>query len=149
MRFLLFVLLALGTALPAAAQLADSLCTYDACALRYEPQFFGVDLVRGTEGIPVDSGLSSAVSGSPQALEYARTYERTRTPALLALFAGTALLAVATPPPGDELIPLSDGVRFGLALGGVGLGAFGLHLTYRSSRAQSRAVWFYNQSLVR
>ena len=149
MRFLLIVLLALATALPAAAQLADSLCTYDTCALRYEPQFFGVGLVRGIDGIRVDSGLSKAVSASPRALDYAQTYERTRTPALLTLLGAVILVSVAGSPSEDGPIDLPDGVRLGMTAGAIGLGVVGVSLSFRSQRAQSRAIWYYNQSLVR
>jgi hypothetical protein len=149
MRFLLLLCLVLGAAYQASSQPADSLCTYDACALRYEPQFFGRGLVRGTEGIPVNAGLSGAVATSPRALEYARVYERTRTPAILTLLGSSLLLAVATPPPGDEFIPLSDGARLGLLAGGIGLGVVSIHFTLRGERARSRAVWWYNQSLPR
>jgi hypothetical protein len=149
MRSVLLLLLVLVTVLPASAQLADSLCTYDACALRYEPRLFGRDLVRGAGGVPVDARLSDAVAMSPRALEFAREYERTRTPALLTLLGSSLLLAFATPPPGDELIPLSDGARLGLLAGGTGLGIVGLRLSLRSQRARSRAIWHYNRSLAR
>lgn len=149
MRFLLVVLLSLATALPATAQLADSLCTYDACALRYEPQFFGAGLVRGTEGVPVDSDLSTAVATSPLALDYARTYERTRTPAFLATLGSVILVAVAATPSDEGLIDFPDGVRLGMTAAGLGLGIVGIRLSFRSQRARSRAVWYYNQSLVR
>ena len=149
MRFLLFVLLLSCAALPATAQHADSLCAYEACALRYEPSLFGVRLVRGTEGAPAASGLSAAVATSPRALEYARTYERTRTPAFLATLGSALLLAVAAPPSEDGLIQLGDGARLGLIAGSLGLGVVGIHLTTRSQRARSRAVWHYNHSLPR
>ena len=148
MRFLLVVLLALGIAIPTEAQLADSLCTYDTCALRYEPQFFGAGLVRGIEGVPVDSGLSSAVAASPRALDYARTYERTRTPAFLAILGSAILAGVAATPP-ENGIDLPDGVRLGMTAGAIGLSIVGIRLTNRSQRARSRAVWHYNQSLAR
>jgi len=148
MRLLLVVLLALATALPAAAQLADSLCTYDTCALRYEPQFFGVGLVRGIDGIPVDLGLSEAVAASPRALDYARTYERTRTPAFLTILGSAILAGVAATPP-ENGIDLPDGVRLGMTAGAIGLSIVGIRLTNRSQRARSRAIWYYNQSLVR
>jgi hypothetical protein len=149
MRFLLLLFLAFGAAYQATAQPADLLCTYDACALRYEPQFFGRDLVRGAEGIPVNAGLSEAVAMSPRAREFAREYERTRTPALLTTLGSLVLVSVAGITREADLFDFDDGAYFALTAGGVGLGIFGIHLTLRSERARSRAVWWYNQSLPR
>lgn len=149
MRSVLLLLLALATALPASAQLTDSLCSYDTCALRYELGFLGTKLVRGTEGIPVNSGLREAVAASPRALEYARSHEQTRTPAFLTTLGAAVLAGIAATPPKDGLIDFPDGVRLGMTAAGLGLAIVGIRLSGQSQRARSRAIWWYNQSLVR
>ncbi len=159
MRGLWVWLLVLCGALPASAQrapAADSLCTYDACALRIEPAFLGgLRIVRGAEGERVGrlglfgSDLSEAVASSERAREYALEYERSRTAATLVTLGGVALYALAvigaeSGPPSD-----SNALWIGALAGGVGLTFYGTHLNLGSERARSRAVWWYNRDLPR
>ena len=147
---------ALAAASPVFAQQgADSLCTYDACALRVESAFLGTRLVRGTEGVPVaslglfGSDLSEVVGSSERALEHARVYDRTRTPAVLTALGAGLLLAFGSAATNGEAFEVSDGVALGALLGGIGLGVVSIRLSVQSGRAFSRALWWYNRDLPR
>lgn len=154
LRVLLLVS-ALTAASPAFAQgePADSLCTYDTCALRVESGLFSTRLVRGVEGVPVSglglfrSSLSEVVGGSERALEHARVYDRTRTPAALTALGAGLLLGLGLATAQDDQV--SDGVSLGMTLGGLGLTVVSIQLGTRSQRAFSRALWWYNRDLPR
>lgn len=141
-------------AVPAAAQpvAAPGACTYDTCALRVEPGFFGRQIVRGADGEPagrlglLGSDLGDAVRSSERALEQARIYEGTRLPAVLAaLGTGALILAASVARVGGDNEELATGALVGAA----GLSALGVNLQLRSERALSRAVWEYNRDLPR
>ncbi len=146
---------ALATVPPAFAQEvpADSLCTYDTCALRVESAFLGTRLVRGIEGVPVagvglfGSNLSEVVGSSERALEHARIYDRTRTPAVLTALGAGLLLGFGAATAQDDQV--SDGVSLGMTLGGLGLTVVSIRLGSQSQRAFSRALWWYNRDLPR
>lgn len=154
LRILLLVF-ALVVVSPAFAQEgpADSLCTYDTCALRVESGFLGTRLVRGAEGAPVSglglfgSNLSEVVGSSGRALEHARVYDRTRTPAALTALGAGLLLGFGLATAQDDQV--SDGVSLGLTLGGIGLTVVSIRLGSQSQRAFSRALWWYNRGLPR
>lgn len=156
MRRVFLLAFALAAVSPVLAQqVPDSLCTYDACALRVEPAFLGARLVRGTEGIPVaglglfSSNLSEVVAPSERALEHARIYDRTRTPAALTALGAGLLLAFGSAATNGDAFEVSDGVALGALLGGVGLGVVSIRLSLRSRQAFSRALWWYNRDLPR
>lgn len=154
LRVLLLVF-ALTAASPAFAQdePADSLCTYDTCALRVESGFLSTRIVRGVEGVPVSglglfgTSLSEVVGSSERALEHARIYDRTRTPAALTALGAGLLLGFGAAMAQDEQV--SDGVGLGMTIGGLGLAVVSIQLGNRSQRAFSRALWWYNRDLPR
>lgn len=141
---LIFALVAVS---PAFAQEtpADSFRTYDTCALRVESSFLSTRIVRGTEGVPVSglglfgSNLSEVVGSSERALEHARIYDRTRTPAVLMALGAGLLLGLGAATAQDDAV--SDGVSLGMTLGGIGLTVVSIQLSTRSQRAFSRALW--------
>ena len=121
---------------------------YEACALRLEPGAFGVRLVRGAGSETVSAGflgpnLSGAVESSPDALRYARTYERLRTPGFLSILGAGVLLGVG------QATGASDEVQLASVVGGLGLTVLGTSLVIRSQRALSRSIWEYNGELSR
>lgn len=154
LRVLLLVF-ALTVVSPAFAQqvTTDSLCTYDTCALRVESGFFSTQIVCGAEGTPVSrfglfgSDLSEVVGSSERALEYARIYDRTRTPAALTALGAGLLLGFGAAAAQDNQV--SDGVGLGMTIGGLGLAVVSFQLGTRSQRAFSRALWWYNRDLPR
>lgn len=132
-----------------AQEAAPTDCTYQTCALRFEPGLFGPRLVRGVEGVPVGRpglfgpDLTRAVGTSPEALSYARAYERARTPAIVTATAAGLLFG------GMLTGRFSDEVQAGAAVGGLTLLVVRYPFSIRAQRALSRAVWTYNGSLDR
>lgn len=148
-----FLLVAASARAQDPGAVADSACTYERCALRLEPGVLAPRLVRG----PIDaaevvghvgvfgSDLSEAVAPSPEALVYAREYERYRTRSLAASLAFTAAYVVLFMP--DDRV--SDTVRAGAGVVGIGASIYGIVLVPKAGRSLARAVWEYNRSLVR
>ncbi|MEM0963047.1 MAG: hypothetical protein AAGK21_11000 [Bacteroidota bacterium] len=141
--------ISLAMALPVTAQPDADACPYEACAVRVDESFLGVRLVAGEdETIVARSGLfgivdlTEVVAVSPDALPYARTYERSRLQSALAGLAGAALVGVWLSGTG------SDAFQTGALVGGIGLATVGLTLDLRSRRSFSRAVWEYNRSVT-
>lgn len=149
----LLVLLLLA-APPLRAQAPDTTaCTYNTCALRVEPSFWGAGIVRGVEGervarigfLGTRPRLSQVVAGSEPAVEQARIYERQVPRGTLLLLAGTALLLV----PDLTESRLSDEAQIVSTFGGVGLTLWGSATLADAQRALSRALWWYNGQLPR
>ena len=151
----LFLALAFLSAAAAAqdAPVADASsedCTYEICALRVEPGFFGVHIVQGRDGLRVSTSgflgpnIADVVASSPEALAHAERAESARTGSVFAALGASVLLAVAATP--EEI---SDGVRLGTLIGGFGLAFYGTSLTLKSQREMSRAIWEYNAQIPR
>jgi hypothetical protein len=127
-------------------------CTYETCALRVEPSFFGAaKLLRGHAGEQVGSigpfggGLDTLLAGPDSAAVYGRRYATNiRWASTLGLI-GTAV-AVAAIVHSDNFTN-SDGTTTALGLTSVGFAIASIPFTLRASRSLSRAIWFYNAAL--
>ena len=140
------------SAAPLAAQ--DAPCTYDACALRIEPDAtgLGIRIARGAEGAPVGriaafrSDLSGLVEGSAPAVRLAERAERSRVRSFASVVGAGVLLSLIT-----DGAPLdgSRDVRTGVAAASGGALLYALLEMTRASRLSSEAVWEYNRGLDR
>jgi len=132
---------------------AEVSCAYVDCALRLEPTTFGRRLVRGASGQVVggfgffhSSAIDSLLAGPDSAAANARRYKSEQHTGDLYFFAGlTAILGSAAYYSSHQ-----DGVGFELA--GVTAGwilSIPANRHYRRSELHlSRAVWWYNATLV-
>ena len=132
---------------------AAPVCTYDTCALRIEPGFFGRSIVRGpveaSESIGrvglFGSDLSSIVEPVPRAFDHARSADRSRRLGLVALAGAVAASIYAAPSEDrsqdDSRVIVGSLVSLGLP---VTAGVLGV----RAERPQARAVWEYNRSMA-
>ena len=132
------------------ADATSETCTYEICALRVEPGFFGVRIVQGRDGLTVSKSgflgpnIAEVVASSPEALVHAERAERARTGSFFAILGATVLLSIAVTPE-----DISDEARVGTLLGGLGLSVYGSALTLTSGREMSRAIWEYNAQIPR
>lgn len=130
-------------------------CTYETCALRVEPRFWGPHrLLRGREGVEVGKlggfggGVDTLLAGPDSAATYARRYvHAARTANGLSLLSAVAFVVVATRTDWfrDDA---SDGeVAIGVA--GTALALVSIPFRLRAEQSLSRSVWFYNAALAR
>jgi hypothetical protein len=129
----------------------DSACTWDRCALRVQHRLFGGPrLVRGINGVKVAGlgwfppALPFLAQGSDSAAVHYSAFRARHTSgtvlllvALGAFFAGSAIAA-----DGD------DGTGAAVIIGGFTVGLVGAAVTASGQNELSRAVWWYNRSLV-
>src|SRR5262245_9907583 len=126
-------------------------CTYETCALRLDPGFFGTRLVRGMPGerVPLGAWSQHAVplfSQSDSAASHAARYVRaTRQEAGLGLL---ATMFVTTAFVRSRMGHNDDGNAI-LALTGSGLILITLPVEIRAQKHLSRAIWWYNSTLRR
>ena len=133
-------------------------CSYDACALRVEPRFLGLALVRGTAGESVarlglfGPNLERIVQDADSAVRHARQYRRSQNRGGAAALAGTALTVAAVVQCRDEgfyIVPDCSRTALSMFIGGAALSLYGGFELARANRALSRAVWWYNRALPR
>jgi hypothetical protein len=148
---LLGVLTASATlARPTLAQ-EDSACTWDRCALRVQHRTFGGPrLVRGSDGVKV-AGLGwfppalpfLAQRSDSAAVHYDAFRARHTAGNVLVLVAMGAFIAgYAIARDGN------DGAGAAVLIGGLTVGLVGVAVTASGQNELSRAVWWYNRSLV-
>ena len=158
----LAALIAVATALPligAAAQTVPTAaaCTYQACALREEREFWGRRLVRGATGEKVGNRLNIALGRGAEVLlespsDSARAYGRAfvsngRRSGWLGLVAVAGYVVVATRTNYfHDWNKLGNEGAAGAIGGGIFLIASGVYET-RASRDLTRGVWWYNSAL--
>lgn len=152
-RFWLVVALLLcGTrAMDAQEAMQPAACTYQSCALRVEPGFFGHVLVRGAAGERIGRAFSNAklLMNGDSSVVYVERYQRaTRTATILQLvgLAGmTAFYAMAM----DNRVDRTNG----LAVGAVAVSVVSLYASIpfmiRAQRSLSQAVWWHNSEFGR
>jgi hypothetical protein len=129
----------------------DSTCTWDRCALRVQYRPFGTPrLVRGRDDVKV-AGLGwfpralplLAQRSDSAAVHYNAFRARHTSGTLLflvglgALFAGSALVADG-----------NEGAGAAVFIGGFAVGLVGVTITASAQDELSRAVWWYNRTLV-
>jgi hypothetical protein len=130
-------------------------CTYQTCALRVEPGFFGPRLLRGGSGETVSKlgmfggGVAALLTGPDSAAAFGRRYvtatRRSETLGLIGAIA-VAVAIIRTDNFRDESI--KNGDRNILLAGSVAL-AVSAPFGVQASRNLSRAVWWYNAALPR
>ena len=133
-------------------------CSYDTCAIRVEPSFFGSPrIVRGEPGAEetlggtglFGGGLVSAVSDVPAAQDHALAAQRAQIGSAVASVVGlgayvyAAAAAIDVGSNGD----LDPAYSTAMVAGTVAVVVGGL-LQLRAQREQSRAVWEYNRATV-
>ena len=130
-------------------------CTYATCALRVEPTFFGMQLVRGTHGERVGrlsgfgGGVESLLSGPDSAAANGQQYVRaTRRSAALGLIGALAYAVVLVRTDNLQSDQVGDAEVI-TAVAGAGLLVASLPFAVRAQRHLSRAVWWYNSALPR
>lgn len=131
-------------------------CTYDECALRLEPAWFGQALVRGQAGTRVGlvggfggPRLGHIVQARDSARLYIRAYDRDYTPGALTATIGAAAGTVAW-----LVAAANDGTHERrnwtiIALVATGVTWHGARRVERAHRALSRGIWWYNRDLPR
>lgn len=157
-RFAIFALVALA-ALPCAARAqaarAAAGCTYETCALRVEPRFWGPPrLLRGRESVEVGKlgafggGVDSLLVGPDSAAASARRYVRAaRTSNTLALLGAAAYVALLVH--SDNTRKDFDNTDIALGVSGLAFGIASIPFHLRAEHNLSRAVWLYNAALAR
>ncbi|MGI8619822.1 MAG: hypothetical protein ACR2L6_12175 [Gemmatimonadaceae bacterium] len=136
--------LSVGSAVP---------CSYDSCALRLTLGGGNWHIARGEESIPVGNlgtfrslDLASLLSSSPEALPYARTFQRNYVPGGVLMFLGGAVAGISL------FVSSAQDWHLGAAAvgaGGLGLLYFGARKQSRGIDALSKALWIYNRTLAR
>ena len=155
------ILVALALLAPSAAYAQSSAarapvgCTYETCALRIEPRFWGPNrLLRGREGVEIGKlggfggGVDSLLAGPDSAAAYTRRYvTAARTTNTLSLLSAVAFVVVATRTDWfrDDA---SDG-EVAIGVTGAALALVSIPFRLRAEQSLSRAVWFYNAALAR
>lgn len=137
------------------AERARAGCTYETCALRVEPRFWGPSrLLRGREGVEVGKlgafggGVDSLLAGPDSAAVHARRYVgAARTSNALGLLSAAAYVALLVHT--DNTTKDFDNTDIALGVTGVGFGIASIPFALRAGRELSRAVWFYNAALAR
>ena len=148
-------LAALPCAAGAQAGRAPAGCTYETCALRVEPRFWGPSrLLRGREGVDVGKlgafggGVDSLLAGPDSAAAYARRYVRAaRTSNTLALLSAAAYVALLVH--SDNTRDDFDNTDIALGVTGLAFGIAAIPFNLRAGQSLSRAVWFYNAAFAR
>ena len=138
------------------AQSALRNCSYETCALRIEPGFFGgrtlvagLDGVRSNMGI-LGGGLINVVDRVPSALKEAKLGRRNAIVSTIAGIAASLAITVALNGlNGSSINTVGDGQVFGaIALGTAGAITAGVQRVY-AERHFSRAIWLYNREAAR
>jgi hypothetical protein len=143
-------------ALCSSSAFGQAACSYDECALRLEPAWFGEALVRGHGGAKV--GLVGGFGGprlghlaqrSDSARLYLQAYDRDYTPGAVTATLGAAAATVAWLAAAEN-----EGIHERrnwtiIALAGTLLTWHGARRVERAHRALSRGIWWYNRDLPR
>ncbi|MEO6331577.1 MAG: hypothetical protein ABIV11_04585 [Gemmatimonadaceae bacterium] len=145
-----------GLAICSTAVAGQVACTYDECALRLEPAWFGETIVRGQRGVKV--GTVSAFGGPrlghiiqlpDSARMYIEKYDRNYTPgALISTLGGIAATVSWFVAAANE----GTGERRNwtiIALAATGVSWYGARRLEVAQRALSRGIWWYNRDLPR
>lgn len=143
-------------ALCSSSAVGQAACTYDECALRLEPAWFGEALVRGQSGAKV--GLVGGFGGprlghiaqqSDSARLYLRAYDRDYTPGALTatLGAGAATVAWLAAAANEGTHERRNWTI--IALASTWVTWHGARRVERAHRALSRGIWWYNRDLPR
>ena len=150
----LTALLIIGHSEGVRAQSAPPACTYATCALRVEPVFLGMALVRGAAGDSAvrlngfGRGVEPLLAGPDSAAAYARTYiSANKTSSVLGLVAVASYIFVMVHT--DHFRSDATGADVAVGVAGVGAAVAGIPFVLRSQRSLSRAVWWYNAALPR
>src|SRR4051812_21678540 len=150
------MLAALATPTAVSAQVgatrAPIACTYETCALRVEPSYFGTaKLLRGRAGEEVGrlgmfgGGVDTLLAGPDSAAAYARRYvSNVRTASTFGLLGTIAFVVASVQSDGFRD---TDDTSAAIALTGAGLAIVAIPFTVRATRSLSRAVWYYNSVL--
>ena len=155
------IAVALTLAVPVAVRAQSSTasapvgCTYETCALRVEPRFWGPQrLLRGREGVEIGKlggfggGVDTLLAGPDSAAAYARRYvNAARATNTLSLLSAVAFVVVATRTDWfrDDA---SDG-EVAIGITGVALALVAIPFRVRAEQSLSRSVWFYNAAFAR
>ncbi len=130
-------------------------CTYATCALRIETAWFGMHVVRGTQGERVGrlgsfgGGVESLLSGPDSAAAYGRQYVRaTRRSSTLGLIGAVAYAVVVVRTDNFKREQFGDAEVI-TAIAGAGLTLASVPFAVQAQRSLSRAVWWYNSALPR
>jgi hypothetical protein len=129
-------------------------CTYETCALRVEPRFWGPNrLLRGREGVEVGKlgafggGVDTLLAGPDTAAALARDYVKAaRRSNTLALLSGAAYVALLFHSDNFDDV---DNTDIALGITALGLSIAAIPFELRAKRSLARAVWFYNAALAR
>ena len=153
-RCVLLALAAPALYAQAPAAPAPAACTYNTCALRVEPVFLGVALVRGAAGDSTvrlggfGKGVDMLYGRSDSATAYARQFvSANKTSSVLSLIAVAALVTVQVRT--DRFTSSADAADVAITIVGASAALASIPFVFRSQRALSRAVWWYNASLPR
>lgn len=138
----------------AQASRAPAGCTYETCALRVEPRFWGPPrLLRGRDGVEIGKlgafggGVDTLLVGPDSAASYARRYVKSaRTANTLALIGAAASVALLVH---NNSFNEWDNTDTALGVTGLAFGIASLPFAHHAQRSLSRAVWFYNAALAR
>ena len=133
-------------------------CTYDSCALRLQPGFWGTKIVRGTSGETAvriglfNSKLVTLVQSSDSAARYARQYSDQHATGVIIGIVGAAVsiasLFLWDGPFSDPDSNNDSEVTAGMVIGGV-IGLTGGLIELNAQRSLHRSIWWYNRDLAR
>lgn len=157
----ILVAVALTFAAPLAARAQSSAarapvgCTYETCALRVEPRFWGPNrLLRGREGVEVGKlggfggGVDTLLAGPDSAATYARRYvTAARRSNTLGLLGGVAFVALLFH--SDNFRDDLDDTDVALGITALGFSIAAIPFQLHAKQSLSRSVWFYNAALAR
>jgi len=130
-------------------------CTYETCALRVEPAFFGAPrLLRGREGVVVGrlggfgGGVDTLLAGPDSAVSHTRRYvTNVRTANTLGLLSAVAFVVVVSRT--DWFRHDADDTDVAVGVTGAALALVAIPFRVNAERHLARAVWFYNAALAR
>jgi hypothetical protein len=158
-RRILITLLAAFTPLAAHAQSTVTRaavgCTYETCALRVEPAFFGAPrLLRGREGVVVGrlggfgGGVDTLLAGPDSAAAHTRRYvSNIRTANTLGFLSAVAFVVVVSRT--DWFRDDAEDADVAIGVTGAVLALVSIPFRVNAERSLARAVWFYNAALAR
>jgi hypothetical protein len=129
-------------------------CTYETCALRVEPRFWGpARLLRGREGVEVGKlggfggGVDTLLAGPDSAAAHAREYvTAARRSNTLGLLGGVAYVALLFHSDSFDDV---DNTDIALGITALGFSIASIPFELHAKRSLARAVWFYNAALAR
>src|SRR5450830_1235365 len=127
-------------------------CTYMTCALRVEPVFLGMALVRGAAADSAvrlsgfGHGVEMLLTGPDSAAAYGRRYiTANKRSSTLSLIAVTAIVLVAART--DNFRSAANGIDGTLGIVGASAAIVSMPFTIQSQRDLAKAVWWYNAAL--